>query len=363
MVTDHVCEGSYDLKHVIEISISESGSLWPMSPTSETTFSQLDLTTTRPLHIAAAFGHIEITRSLIEHGAAVDGVDDQLRTPLHFAAKYGQTQVIEVLVHSSANVNALDTHLESPCMLAASYGFLEAIQALIEGGADLTIRDRKCRTALYHAADSAHSDIFIFLITNTKSYMLNAETTCGESVLSTILSWIHPSYSSFILNLAPDPSVYEPGQSNVLTVVAVTNNPADLKMLLRRLPKALIPSLLAHRALVRGTPLYAAATRPSEKVIDMLLDAGADLELEGGAHGTPLMGACAAGRLEVVKTLILKGAMTSYTKDGQIFSALSAARLYPKVTRWLLVGRFMEGPLLIENGTKPSEGFGDGKVA
>lgn len=82
----------------------------------------------------------------------------------------------------------------------------------------------------------------------------------------------------------------------------------------------------------------------------MLFDAGADVELEGGDHGTPLMGACAAGRLEVVKALVRKGASTSYRKDGKLFSALSTARLHPNVIRWLLVGRFMEGPLSIENG-------------
>ena len=358
-LSEHVCEGSYDLRHVLEISISKSGSLWPMCPTPETTFSQMNLTNARPLHTAAASGHIEITRSLIEHGAAIDGVDDQLRTPLHFAARNGQTQVIEVLVHSSANVNAVDVRLQSPCMLAALFGFLEATQALIEGGADLSIRDVWSRTTLYYAAEYERRDILIFLITNTKDHMLNAEAASGDSVLSMILSWTEP-HSSFILNLAPSPSAYEPGQSNVLTAAAETNDPIHFKMLLRRLPKALIPRLLAHRALRWGTPLYAAATCPSEKVIDMLLDAGADLDLEGGAHGTPLIGACATGRLEVVKALILKGAKTSYIKDGQTFGALSAARNHPKVIRWLLVGRFMESPLLIDYGTKPSEDIGDG---
>ncbi len=129
-----------------------------------------------------------------------------------------------------------------------------------------------------------------------------------------------------------------------------TNNPATVEGLLRRVPKDLAASLLAHRALMGGTPLYAAATSSSEVVIDMLFDAGADVELEGGDHGTPLMGACAAGRLEVVKALVRKGASTSYRKDGKLFSALSTARLHPNVIRWLLVGRFMEGPLSIENG-------------
>ena len=353
MHSNHICGGSYGLDHVKDVSVHGA------DVTSNSTFSKMDLTTARPLHIAAAFGHVDITRSLIEHGASVDSVDDYFWTPLHSAARHGQTQVIKALIHSGANMNAVDCYLMSPCMYAASYGFVESIQALIEGGADLTVQDTESRTALHHAADSGCSDIVIYLINNTKGYKLNAEAASGESILSLISGC---KDRSFFLNLAPNPSVYEPRQSNILTVIAETNDPTYLKMLLRRLPKALIPRLLAHGAVEWGTPLYAAATRPAEKVIDMLLDAGAELELEGGEHGTPLMGACATGRLEIVKALVQKGAKTSYTKDGQIFSALLKARHHVKVRRWLLVGRYMEGPLLIENGTKLSEDVGDGKV-
>ena len=310
----------------------------------------MHLTTAKPLHIAAAFGYIAIARSLMEHGAAVDGVDERHSMALHFAAAKGHGKVVEALIHSGANVNAVDNHLRSPCMMAASSGFLKPIRALIEGGADLKMQDRKCRTVLYRAAYKGYTNVVLFLITSTEGHTLNAESANGESILYMIARWTKPSCLSFLLNLAPNLSVYEPRKSNILAAVVKANNPAHLKRLLRRLPNKVVPSLLAHRDLGWGTPLYIAATRPAEKVIDMLIRAGAELELEGGEHGTPLMGACAAGRLRVVKALILKGAQTSYTKHGQLFSALLAAKHHFKVIRWLLVGRFMEGPYLIANG-------------
>ena len=330
-----------------EVSVHEAGSLPVLH---HTVWSQTDLATARPLHTAAYFGYLEIAKLLIDHGASVDGVNDQLQTPLHIAAKHGRTQVVKLFIHSGANVNALDDRRQSPCMKAAEYGFLEPIQALIEGGADLTLQDKGHQSALYHAACWDHREVFVFLITKTKGCLLNAESLLGASAISVTLGYNKPSYSSLILNLAPNPSVYEPQQSNVLTAAAEANSPTHLKMLLRRLPKALIPELLAHRDRRSGTPLYAAATRPSESCIGILLDAGADLELEGGNHGTPLMGACATGRLEVVKALVCKGAKTSYIKDDEVFSALFAAKYHVQVRQWLLVGRFMEGPLLIKNG-------------
>lgn len=343
MLLDHVCGGRYDLDHVIGISVLGANLAKPWRLTST-----LNLSTAKSLHIAASLGHADIARSLIQHGASVDSVDDHLWTPLHFAACNRQLQLTELLINFNANVNAVNDRLGSPCMVAASAGFLQPIQALVQGGADLTLQDQNCLTALHHAAFSGYLDIISFLNTNMEGFALNAETLSAESVLITISRWAY--HSSFFLNLAPNPSVYEPRKSNVLTAVAETNHPAHLKKVLRRLTKELVPRLLAHRALCWGTPLYAAATKPAEKVIDMLLDAGAELELEGGEHGTPLMGACAAGRLGVVKTLVRKGAKTSYTKDDRVFSALLAAKHHVKVIRWLLVGRFMEGPLLIENG-------------
>ncbi len=330
-----------------------------MSLTHKCTFSDSQIINATPLSIAASFGEMKIMRLLIESGASVDGTGGRPDTPLHFAAKEGHTQVIEMLIRSGADVNARDNFLRTPCIKAALKGSLSSIQALVKGGADITLQDSAGYTPLASAASqvfyareeawSGFFDVIVFLIHNMKDSEIFTATKFGFSLI-TNMDWAYPPFQSFLLNLAPNPSVYEQRQSNIITSTVATNNPINLKRLLRRLPKPLIPTLLAHRSQIGRTPLYAAATRPSEKLVEILLEAGADLELPGGDHGTPLMGACAAGRLEVVKTLMRKGAKTSYRENGNVFSALAAARLYPKVTRWLLVGRFVEGPLLIENG-------------
>lgn len=120
----------------------------------------------------------------------------------------------------------------------------------------------------------------------------------------------------------------------------------QLRMLLRRLPGDMVPLLLGHRGR-SGTPLFVAIAMADIGKMRLLLDWGASIELEGSTHGTPLMAACASGRLAAVKLLIARGAKISYVKDGQLFSAFLAANYHPEVRRWLLVGRFMEGPKLL----------------
>lgn len=105
-------------------------------------------------------------------------------------------------------------------------------------------------------------------------------------------------------------------------------------MLLRRVPTGHLPRLLNHRAL-DGTPLHLAAKVPKVDTIALLLDAGAQLELEGSEHGTPLMVACATGRDAAVKSLVARGARTSYVKDGEVYSAFTAAKYHPPVRRLL----------------------------
>ena len=358
VLSGHACGIEYGLNHVIEIPVSQSGSDWPLDQTSEETFSAFVNAT--PLTIAAALGEVDIARSLIEHGASVDGMTNGLATPLHFAADGSHTQIVELLILFGANVNARNAHLGTPCMSAATAGCLASVQALVKGGADLTLKDDCGEMAVHYAAggilfaaNSAYSkylEVIVFLAHTMKDVLFFSESKGGYSIVGDSC-WAYPPYQSFLLNLAPNPNVYELRQGNIISAMVRTNNPSHLKRLLRRLPRPLIPTLLTHEDRDWGTPLYSAATHPSENVIDMLLDAGADLELVGGDHGTPLMGACATGRLGVVKALVGRGARTSYTEDGKAVSALSAAKLHPKITRWLLVGRFAEGPLVIEDGS------------
>lgn len=347
---EHVCRGSYNLSHLNSIQLCGNKLRWPWQLPFGTALQRLQLITATPLHIAAALARVEIARSLIVWGASVNATDAYSWTPLHHAASEGNIQMVEALLYSGANANAVDLTMRTPCMWAVSCGFLAIVKALIKGGTDLTLKDRIGRTALHWATASGAWDIAIFLIINAECCELATASIDGDSVLTASLSTLPPFFGTFLLNLAPDPSVYESRRTNRVSTMVVTNNRSYLKRFLRRLPKALVPSLLSHRALHMGTPLYAAAAHPAEHVIHTLLDAGADLELEGGEHGTPLMGACAAGRLEVVRMLIMKGAKTSYVKDGRVFSVIAAARLHPAVIRWLLVGRFMENPRLLMNG-------------
>lgn len=201
---------------------------------------------------------------------------------------------------------------------------------------------QSCESWFYHTLVNCEWDVAIYLIKNSNCCELNLESMNEISAISSIFSWASSVISTSLLNLVSNSDVYISRSSNVLTAIVSANIPLQLRMLLHRLSQSLISVLLAHQAEMIEFSLYRVATRPFEKVIDMILDAGVDLELKDDEHDILLMGACVTSRLEVVKTLISKDVKISYVRDEKARSVIIAARLHPQITRWLLVDRFMK---------------------
>ena len=307
----------------------------------------MELITARPLQIAARNGNLQIVSMLLAHGAFIDSVDGRHATPSHYAAGHDRIDIVKCLVEAGANPNALDVYLESPVMRAAQQGHVNCVRTLLEAGADIQLRNIYGETALHRAAKSGAKSMFIFFMSKMSGYDLATETIWGISALYWAMSEPVAFPMSFLLSLAPSPTTYISEKCNILNAAIICHSTIGFKMLVRRIPTYLLLGLLNQRPLILGTPLHTAVIHDKLDIITLLLNTGAQLEIEACDHGTALMGACAIGRLAAVKLLVARGARTSYMQDGQIYSAFLAAKHHPDVRRWLLVGRFVEGPKLL----------------
>ena len=307
-----------------------------------------------PLIIDANSGATKITKQLLEAGALVDRTNFAYQTPLHIAAQNGEVEKMEVLLGYGANPRARDFWLKTPAMLAAQQGNLKALLTLSRNGVAHDESDAGGEGILHHAACSGTLEGLIHLINSSDGDLLGKENKNGDSALSTAFTFAKDKVP-ILLNTALNQGAYCTEKSNSFSSAVQNQSMTGLvmKMVLKRVPLEILSKLLAHQDWLLGTPLYAACTiavsNSQNAIIDLLLAAGAALELKGGDEGTPLMGACAAGRLKVVKHLVRKGAKICYMEDGQVFSALRAAKHFPEIIRWLLVGRYLEGPELLTN--------------
>lgn len=306
------------------------------------------LETATPLHIAIDKGNFQIVEMLLGHGAFVDSVDGDFATPLHYAARGGETAIISLLLDAGANPNNLNSGLESPYMCAVLNGHVDSVRVLEKGGADTHLRNRYGKTVLHKAARSGAKNVLVSISMDPATRQdLDAENVLGQSFLFQAVR--KPSIPmSYLLNLALPAKAYEAREDNLLNGAIEKRSTAEVKMLLRRVPTSLMLDLVNRRHYCTETPLFTAIRLSKVDLITLLLEAGAQLELDGSAHGTALMMACATGRLAAVKVLVARGARTSYVNDdGLLFSAFAAAKNFPLIRRWLLVGRFLEGSKLL----------------
>lgn len=95
-----------------------------------------------PLHYAAAIGHLAVASFLVESGASVSACDKGGVQPVHEAAMSGNVAVARLLLDHGADPNCVDDVLGwSPLYYAEYYDRTEMVDFLLSRGATLSVKD------------------------------------------------------------------------------------------------------------------------------------------------------------------------------------------------------------------------------
>ncbi|XP_068605764.1 ankyrin repeat and SOCS box protein 16 [Brachionichthys hirsutus] len=117
-----------------------------------------------PLRLAAGSGHAGCVEELLFRGAEVND-DPGGRAALHDACVGGHAACVQLLLRQGADPDLLSEDGSAPLHLCASSQSLRCAEALLEGGAEVNVRTRESRLTPLHVASrrglEAHAELFL----------------------------------------------------------------------------------------------------------------------------------------------------------------------------------------------------------
>lgn len=224
----------------------------------------------RALICAAEHGHLNRLKLLLEAGADVNMSDEKGSTALVVSMKKGNFYSALHLIKAGADVNACDTYGKTAVLtLAAKKDDIDCVRCLIKAGADV------------NTCDKLEDDVFDYQCNYSFSEVIQEMNLCKM-----LKDGDPESVGNFMINCVNSYEFYFDKDST--------------------------------------TPLIAAATRGHLECVQLLLQAGADVNARTKDSYPALVNACFCGHGDVVSALLNAGADT-LVRDYDGSTALAIA--------------------------------------
>ena len=315
-----------------------------------------------PLYMASSRGFTEVVRLLIDHGVDVDAQCDDRRgfnhvrwTPLLVAIYKDYSDTVLLLLERGANAETRSDQDQTPLSMERSRGFSEAVRLSIDHGADV---DAKCDdqrgfnhvewSPLQAAMYNDHPDTTPFLLecganTETPSsqdqtppYMspsrgfaeavrlsidhgAGADEKCDDRRGFNHVGWIqpqaamyndHPDTTLFLLERGADTETRSSRDQTILYMASSRGFADVVRLLIDHGADVDVEcdDLDEDSKKLWWTPLHAAIYNDHPDIARLLLERGVNTEARSSQDQTALYMASSRGFAEVVRLLIDRGA-------------------------------------------------------
>ncbi|MDB5337737.1 MAG: ankyrin [Planctomycetaceae bacterium] len=283
---DHLAIVELLIQHGADVNAEECDGYTPLSGAQSLECVELLLAAGADIHVKNIIGvevigqhrDLEIIERLRAAGGTLESPDSSTGSLMMTAAQEGNVELVDHLLQQNVDANTPTSLEVTPLMAAAERGHTEVLRRLIEAGVDAHARDYRGRTALYYAAVP--------------------ETGLAFQIYQD-LERLRPQIMDDML----------------------ANIPENMQDAVRK-SMANIP-----------VPVSPMGYSPSDDVtaIDLLVQAGADLEALDIEGATPLLVACRHGRPARVARLLQLGANRQAINDqGRTARDMAAEHLDAK---------------------------------
>ncbi|KAK5088796.1 hypothetical protein LTR05_003018 [Lithohypha guttulata] len=222
---------------------------------------------------AASNGHLEVVSLLLDHGADIELTGNHKLTALAEAVSNGNLQVVSLLLDYGADIEVIDNHGLLILIAAASNGHLEVVSLLLDHGADIEVTGSHGLTALIAAARSGKLECVKLLVNRGANVHV---VGLGDSALSRaagdghteivkvlLAAGANANDGCFALNKAARWGKFE-------IVKLLIDNGADVNA--------------SDKESLYRVPLCAAISGSKYAIVELLLSAGASIDVQLGMH-------------------------------------------------------------------------------
>ena len=264
-----------------------------------------------PLHFAVREGHVKSAQLLIDRGA-----DITLRTLygeetfLQIAKDREHAELIDLLTDLARKHMSSRGEVE-PIHEACQKGDIDNVSALIDADSKcINIGDTVGRRPIHYAIENQHTPLISLLLDNgadIDSPGFSSDNRLGGFGFRPISSalWYHP-YWRQRNDYETAQMLIDHGSDYTITIAAALGDIGRVKELL-----AHDPSLCNHQEMGGKRALSAAAERNYVEIVETLLDAGAEPNIEEGPNcprGYALWAASHFGYFKIAEMLLAHGA-------------------------------------------------------
>ncbi len=275
----------------------------------------------------AAAGNSQEVRQAIASGIDINAFCANGHTALMAAAYYGQKAIVKILLAAGAEPNLLSDGDDglgygmSALMFVANSFFASnrdpIVQLLIEAGADVDLQGEDGKTAMMYAALAGSGYRTCVEILIAAGADLDLRDNCGHTALTKVAA--AENYPMFNLLLQAGASTK--GLESIQLIQAARSGNVDRV-------KSLLSTNDLNLNLDRGDAIGSAAVAGHTEIVELLIQAGAKLDLSDRSGFTPLASAAYAGYAAIVELLLDAGAdLHAPPGIARSYSALEYAQM------------------------------------
>lgn len=285
-----------------------------------------------PLSLACRNGHGEIVNLMLQSGADANVSLRGGETVLMTAARTGRPQPVRALIAAGADVNARDDNNQTAVMWAAAEGHAAVVRALIEAEADFLTPLRSGFTPFFFAVREGRSEVINVLLNagvdvNDLMKPRSGGRRSRTTPLILAVENAHFELATALLEAGADPNAAPAGYTALHAITWVRrpllgdSDPAPLgsgRLSSLDFVRVLIASganvdaRYDQQALMKGgrygggraqfamagsTTLLMAARNSDLRLLNLLLEAGADWQIPNADNYTALLAAAGVGAL------------------------------------------------------------------